>query len=128
MTTQLLLVADATPPDSALSAALRTQGYSLQHCPTGAAPPVIQHHAAAVDVVLLDLDLAAIDGVALCRLIHEAAPRVVLVVLAARADDTDMVRTLQAGADDYLTRPYRRPELLARLRAHIRRATGSSQK
>jgi len=126
VTTRLLFVTDdATRTDGALGAALRGQGYVLQHCAIGTAPSLLRQHAAAIDVVLLDVELAGIDGAALCRLVGEIAPRAVIVVLAARLDDADMVRALHAGADDYLTRPHRSPELFARLRAHLRRATGS---
>jgi DNA-binding response OmpR family regulator len=74
-------------------------------------------------LVLLDLGLPDLDGVELCRQLRAGLPHAVIVVLTARADDVDVVLGLEAGADDYLTKPYRLPVLLARIRAHLRRQT-----
>jgi DNA-binding response OmpR family regulator len=74
------------------------------------------------DLVLLDLGLPDIDGVALCRRLRVAAPDSVIVVLTARTGELDVVVALDAGADDYLMKPFRLTELLARLRAHLRRS------
>jgi DNA-binding response OmpR family regulator len=73
------------------------------------------------DLVLLDLGLPDIDGVVLCRRLRAAAPDGIIVVLTARTDELDVVVALDAGADDYLMKPFRLTELLARLRAHLRR-------
>lgn len=62
-----------------------------------------------------------IDGVALCRRLRAVAPDGVIVVLSARTGELDVVVALDAGADDYLMKPFRLTELLARLRAHLRR-------
>ena len=72
------------------------------------------------DVVVLDLGLPDIDGVEVCRLIREeqATP---IIVLSARGAEADKVRALDAGADDYVTKPFGAEELLARVRAALRR-------
>ena len=71
--------------------------------------------------MLLDLGLPDLDGVEVCRRLRVRQPGCVLVMLTARRDEMDVVVGLEAGADDYLTKPFRLAELLARVRAHLRR-------
>jgi DNA-binding response OmpR family regulator len=74
------------------------------------------------DAVILDLGLPKLDGVEVCRRLRISQPGAVLVMLTARSDEMDVVVGLEAGADDYLTKPFRFGELLARVRAHLRRS------
>jgi DNA-binding response OmpR family regulator len=74
-----------------------------------------------VDLVLVDLGLPDLDGVEVTRRIRELQPDAVIVILTARRDEIDVVVGLDAGADDYLVKPFRLAELQARLRAHLRR-------
>ncbi|MGO4258659.1 response regulator transcription factor [Marmoricola sp. RAF53] len=74
------------------------------------------------DLVLLDLQLPDIDGVDVCRTLRDRQPECVIVMLTARRDEMDVVVGLESGADDYLFKPFRMTELLARVRAHLRRA------
>jgi DNA-binding response OmpR family regulator len=76
---------------------------------------------AVPDLVLLDLGLPDADGLDLCREIRDAHPDVVVIVVTARTDEADAVVALDGGADDYVVKPFRPVELLARLRAHLRR-------
>jgi DNA-binding response OmpR family regulator len=78
------------------------------------------------DLILLDLGLPDVDGVAVCRQLRSAGSVAVIVVLTARTDELDVVVALDAGADDYLTKPVRLRELLARLRAHLRRRSAAT--
>jgi DNA-binding response OmpR family regulator len=77
------------------------------------------------ELVLLDLGLPDRDGVALCRSLRATLAGAVIVVLTARTQEFEVVVTLDAGADDYLTKPFRLNELLARLRAHLRRQSAA---
>jgi len=73
------------------------------------------------DLVLLDLGLPDIDGVELCRRLRDRYPHLEIIVLTARGEEIDIVVGLDAGADDYITKPFRLAELLARVRARLRR-------
>ncbi len=78
------------------------------------------------DLVLLDLGLPDLDGLVVCRELKAIVPSAVLVILTARRDQLDVVAGLESGADDYLTKPFSLIELLARIRAHLRRYHGDS--
>ena len=73
------------------------------------------------DVVVLDLMLPSLDGLAVCREIRRTS-RVPIVILTARADPNEIVAGLECGADDYVTKPFNGPELVARVRAALRRS------
>ncbi|MDU2150450.1 MAG: response regulator transcription factor, partial [Varibaculum cambriense] len=79
------------------------------------------------DLVVLDLGLPDIDGLDVAREIRSQGSSVPILVLTARADEVDMVVGLDAGADDYVTKPFRLAELLARVRALLRRAGSDFQ-
>ena len=117
----LLVVEDDETIGSALSAGLRSHGHAVswQRTARGALDAV---GGRAFDLVLLDLGLPDLDGVEVCRRIRSAQPGSVIVVLTARVEEMDVVVGLEAGADDYLTKPFRFGELLARVRAHLRRS------
>lgn len=74
------------------------------------------------ELVLLDLGLPDLDGLTVCRELRAALPNTVIVLLTARRDQLDIVSGLESGADDYLTKPFSLVEILARVRAHLRRA------
>ena len=94
------------------------EGYEPVWCRTGR--EALARLPLGVDLVLLDLGLPDLDGLELCRRIHRDAPTLPIVVLTARGAETDVVLGLDAGAVDYLVKPFRLAELLARLRAHSR--------
>jgi two-component system KDP operon response regulator KdpE len=73
------------------------------------------------DLVLLDINMPGIDGIAACRRIREISPHAGIIMITVRDVDDDKVRALEAGADDYVTKPFKLRELIARLRAVLRR-------
>jgi DNA-binding response OmpR family regulator len=125
VTACVLVVEDDPDIGPSLTRALQVQGYDALLAPDAAAAErmAIEH---GPDLVLLDLGLPDLDGVELCRRLRASLPGAVLVVLTARDSEIDVVMGLDAGADDYLTKPFRLTELLARLRAHLRRRTPSA--
>jgi two-component system KDP operon response regulator KdpE len=123
--TRLLLVDDDAPLLNALSIGLEAHGYELETAADGAAA-IASVTAAAPDVVLLDLGLPRFSGVEVIQAIR-AWSSVPIIVLSARHQGPSKVAALDAGADDYVTKPFSMDELLARLRAVLRRASGTTE-
>ncbi len=119
--TRVLVVDDEPQIVRALRTNLRTRGYDVESAPDGetALRAAAKHPP---DVVVLDLGLPGIDGIEVIRGLRgwSSAP---IIVLSVRERETDKVRALDAGADDYVTKPFGMDELLARLRAAVRRST-----
>lgn len=125
MNPRLLVVEDDPAIGPELAHALRGQGYQAELA-TSARRARQLALASPADLVLLDLGLPDLDGVPLCRELRQLLPDAVIVMLTARSEEIDVVVGLDAGADDYLTKPFRLTELLARVRAHLRRGTASA--
>ena len=116
---RVLVVEDDETIGDALNTSLRAHGHDVRWERTGAAR--LDAAAVPADLVLLDLGLPDLDGVEVCRRLRARLPAAVIVMLTARTDEMDVVVGLEAGADDYLTKPVRLAELHARIRAHLRR-------
>lgn len=118
--TRLLLVEDDRVIGRVLDAALRRDGYDVRwHARGGDA--VRDAAAREFELALVDLGLPDVDGLAVCHRLRELQPACVVVVVTARDEEVDVILGLEAGADDYLTKPVRLGELRARLKAHLRR-------
>ncbi len=119
MGTRILAVEDDERIRSALKLALEDEGWTVEAAASGEdAIEAFERHPA--DVVLIDIMLPGIDGFELCRTIRRTSD-VPIVMVTARNDTHDIVAGLEAGADDYLTKPFAPKELSARIRALLRR-------
>ncbi len=118
---RILIIEDDERIGSALLRALDGMGYRTTWARTGA-EGLGALAEARPDLVLLDLGLPDIDGLDVCRRIHQSDPSVDVIMLTARDEELDVVVGLDAGAVDYITKPFKLAELLARIRAQLRRA------
>jgi DNA-binding response OmpR family regulator len=116
----ILVVEDDAAIAAGLVRVLDSQGYAARS--VGAGLLALDAVSGDVGLVLLDLGLPDIDGIDVCRRLRAEHPELRIVILTARDEELDIVAGLDAGADDYLVKPFRLPELLARVRAHLRRA------
>ncbi len=118
---RLLVVEDDATIAEPLRTGLQRQGFEVDLVATGAAALA----APACDLVLLDLGLPDLDGRVVCRDLRERSS-VPIIVVTARGDEIDRVTLLELGADDYVVKPFGFRELVARIRAVLRRATSDS--
>ena len=124
MPARVLVVDDEPNILATLAPLLRSRGYEVFTAMSGrAAIEAIDREKP--DLVVLDLGLPDIDGVEVCRQVRESS-NVPIVVLSARGSEGDKVRALDVGADDYVTKPFGAEELLARIRAGLRRSDAPS--
>jgi len=121
---RVLLVDDEPAILATVAPLLRARGYEVSTAMSGTAGlEAVQR--ATPDVILLDLGLPDIDGVEVCRIIRDGA-LTPIIVLSARGAEAEKVKALDAGADDYMTKPFGTDELLARLRVALRRSEPAS--
>lgn len=120
----VVLIEDEPQIRRFLRVTLTGQGYRLFEAPTGAAG-LVEVGSRQPDVVILDLGLPDMDGVDVIRRLREWTP-VPIVVLSARGQERDKVTALDAGADDYVSKPFAAGELLARIRVALRHTAGVS--
>lgn len=116
----VLLAEDDPAIAEPLSRALRREGYEVQVVADGHETLDITA-AGGIDLLVLDLGLEGMDGLEVCRRLRSSGHGAPVLMLTARADEVDFVVGLDAGADDYVAKPFRLAELLARIRALLRR-------
>ena len=120
---RILLVEDEPQLRSLLSAGLTAAGYAVDEADNGRDAHFLGD-TEAFDAVILDLGLPVLDGLSVLKRWRDAGRAMPVLILTARDNWSEKVAGIDAGADDYLTKPFHMEELLARLRALIRRANG----
>lgn len=123
---QILFVEDDTAVGNFIATTLETQNYQFHRAKNGQ-QAVLDALSYRPDVMLLDLGLPDLDGIDIIKKVRSWS-NMPIIVVSARSDDRDKVAALDAGADDYLTKPFSVDELLARLRVALRRVRYDSQK
>jgi two-component system, OmpR family, response regulator MprA len=125
---RILVVEDDPRVRDAVARALRLEGYDVRTAVDGN-DGLVQIEAIAPDAIVLDVLMPGTDGLAVCRILRDRGNRTPVLMLTARHEVTDRVAGLDAGADDYLVKPFALDELFARVRALLRRAsvTGGDQ-
>lgn len=118
---KLLLAEDDAMLADALQTQLGNAGFEVEHAPNGAVADYLLHKH-LFDIAVLDIGLPMLDGLAVLQHVRQTQPTLPVVLLTARDALDDRVAGLQAGADDYVTKPFDFPELLARLQALLRRS------
>jgi len=121
MTPRVLVADDDRAIRDSLATALELAGYEVTRCADGV-QALAATRAAAFDVVVLDVMMPGVDGLGVCQVLRAEGDRVPILMVTARTETADRVAGLDAGADDYVAKPYDIEEVLARLRALLRRA------
>jgi two-component system response regulator RegX3 len=122
---EVLVVDDEPSFSEALAVALTREGFQVRVAADGA-EALASFHRAPPDIVLLDVMLPKLSGLDVCRAIR-AGSDVPIIMVTARAEELDAVVGLEVGADDYVTKPYRLRELIARIRAVLRRVEARAE-
>jgi DNA-binding response OmpR family regulator len=117
---RILILEDELPMRTALTDLLAAQGYRVAACADGVSG-LERALAELPDLLLLDVMMPGLDGFRVCREVRRVAPRLPILMLTAKGLVDDRVAGLDAGADDYLVKPFSSRELLARVRALLRR-------
>ncbi len=126
MTTGRILVVDDEPQiRRVLRATLTAQGYEVQDARTGE-DALVSVRNSRFDLILLDMNMPGTGGLETCRSIRSGS-EVAIIMLTVHDAEQDKVAALDAGADDYITKPFSMPELLARIRAALRRLPTSTE-
>src|SRR3981081_2161060 len=123
---KILIVDDEAMIRKAIHLALEKEGYEVVEAETGG-EALRRIELSKPDLILLDIMLPDVSGFDVCRDIRKAGLRVPIIILSAKTEEIDIVVGLEIGADDYITKPFRARELLARIAAHLRRVRQEEQ-
>ena len=122
MSAKVLIVEDEAPLAEMLRYNLEAEGFRVMHAETGEEALILlqEEHP---DLVVLDWMLPGVSGIELCRRLRSKSDlrNVSIIMLTARGEETDRIRGLSTGADDYVVKPFSLPELMARVKAILRR-------
>jgi two-component system response regulator MprA len=122
---KVLVADDDRAIRESLTTALELDGYEVVAVPDGV-EALAAFRAQRPDVLVLDVMMPGVDGLGVCRVLRAEGDQVPILMLTARVETADRVAGLDAGADDYVPKPYEVDEVLARLRALLRRSNGTS--
>jgi two-component system OmpR family response regulator len=123
---RLLVVEDDKKIASFVAKGLKQSGFAVDHCANGE-DGLVMARTVPYDAAIIDIMLPKLDGLSLLQTLRREGTRTPVIILSAKGSVDDRVRGLQAGGDDYLTKPFAFSELLARVQALIRRATQVSE-
>jgi len=121
----VLVVDDEPPFRKVLQTSLSARGFSVEQA-SSAEQAIEMLTQRVFELVLLDINMPGMGGVEACRRIRDMIPQLGIVMVTVRDAERDMVQALEAGADDYITKPFRFGELVARLRAVLRRTVAQN--
>ena len=121
---RILIVEDEATVRETLALNLRAEGHEVFGRRRGQRPALAREQAP--DLVILDLMLPELDGLSLCRMLRRDS-NVPIIMLTARGTEMDKIAGLETGADDYVVKPFSLGELLARVRANLRRASDDTR-
>lgn len=124
MAERILVVDDDTALSEMIGIVLQSEGYEPEFCADGS-QAMEAFRRTHPDLVLLDVMLPGMDGIQICRLIR-AESGTPIIMLTAKSDTTDVVSGLEAGADDYMVKPFNPKELVARIKTRLRTTTNES--
>ena len=122
---KVLIADDDRAIRESLATALEINGYEVTACPDGVSA-LAAFREARPDVLVLDVMMPGVDGLGVCQVLRAEGDHIPILMLTARVETADRVAGLDAGADDYVPKPYEIDEVLARLRALMRRAEATA--
>lgn len=125
MTAKILVVDDDEPLAEMIGIVLQADGFEAYYCNSGT-EAISRFRTVQPDLVLLDVMLPGLSGIEICRRIRDESDTPI-VMLTAKSDTSDVVAGLEAGADDYIPKPFKPKELVARVHARLRNLRGNSE-